>query len=525
MKQKLLFKTAILIAMVALGNNSFAQYGNAIAGGKPIDGGGGGGGVIIGPEIPKSTAPTITNSPVTNVTSSGATINFTVNPGNAATTVKVYYGTSALSSSVVSPTGYNSTISSNGSINLTNLTAGTTYQFRVEAANSISTVLSPIATFTTLSAGTLAPTPIYHFNFNGSLTATDGVTSFISNNGITQYASNNSSLLFYQPNISNPSSVFSSTLANIPVGNASRSIVMRINFSELISQNYVFSYGSVITNQAYGWTQQNPNTKNFFWGANDALFANNLSINTWYTMVFVYDGTIAYVYNNGTLLWSGAKTLNTVGTTFYLGGVLGGSQRGLNASIDDLQIFNTALTQAQITALNTTLPLNLTSLTAKAIVTGNQINWTSASSVNVKNIIIERSGADNTFAPLATLPATATQYIDTNPLAGDNYYRITSTDNDGSTTTYEKIAMVKGLAQEISFYPNPITNGILNVVAGADALKSASIINLNGIKVASAQAINNPKALVINTNALAKGVYILQVVGEKNSIAKKIIIN
>jgi hypothetical protein len=186
---------------------------------------------------------------------------------------------------------------------------------------------------------------------------------------------------------------------------------------------------------------------------------------------------------------------------------------------------NMVTTTVNFTTTATVLPLTLTSLTAKAIATGNQINWTSASAINVKNIIVERSGADNTFAPLATLPANATQYIDNNPLAGDNYYRLTSTDNDGTANTYEKIALVKGLAQEISFYPNPVTNGALNVVAGADALKSASIINLNGVKVASAQAINNPKAVVISTNGLAKGVYVLQVTGANTNTIKKIMVN
>ncbi|TAE36851.1 MAG: T9SS C-terminal target domain-containing protein [Sphingobacteriales bacterium] len=541
MKQKLLFKTAILIAMVALGINSFAQNGNAIAGGKPIDGGGGG--VIIGPsegggkpiDPVGSTAPTITNNLVTNVTSSGATINFTVNPGNAATTVKVYYGTQSLDSSKDDQAGYNTNISSNGSIILTNLAPATTYQFRVEARNNISTALSPIATFTTLAA-----IPVYHFQFNGSLLATDGLTSFTYNPVTTPTYKNSTALVIEGINSNAP--VISAVLPNVPLGSSSRTIHLRIKFSTdnnpYVESNNVFTYGSMAANHAYGWaqlTQQsvsvigqpitNYTTRNIFWGPNDNdIIQNTLDRFSYQNFTFVYDGTTALVYKNGTQIGSKVITLNTVGTTFWLGSVLGNS-RELVAELDDLQIFNTALTQAQITALNTTLPLTLTSLTAKAIATGNQINWTSASAINVKNIIIERSGADNTFTPLATLPTNATQYIDTNPLAGDNYYRLTSIDNDGTTNTYEKIALVKGLAQEISLYPNPVTNGVLNVVAGADALKSINIINLNGVKVASAQAINNPKNVVISTNGLAKGVYVLQITGAKTNTIKKIMIN
>lgn len=182
-------------------------------------------------------------------------------------------------------------------------------------------------------------------------------------------------------------------------------------------------------------------------------------------------------------------------------------------------------TTSNFTTLASVLPLTLTSLKAKAITNGNQINWVSASSINVKNIVLQRSGADNIFTPLATLPATATQFIDTNPLAGDNYYRLSSIDNDGSTTTYDNIAFVKGLSQNISFYPNPVTNGVLNIVAGNDDVQSVNIINPNGIKVASAQAKNQSKTLVISTNNLAKGLYLLQIKGTKTNTVKKIFVN
>ncbi len=330
MKQKLLFKTAILIAMVALGINSFAQNGNAIAGGKPCTNcGGGGGGVIIIPGEGgggKGVAPAVNTITFSNYTTTTVTVNYMIYPGSNVATLNFAYG--------VSGVGY------------TNNQPGSSYQPAINTGIAGSQILTG-----------LTPNTAYQLRIDVSSAA-----------------------------------------------------------------------GSIST------------TSNF-------------------------------------------------------------------------------------TTLATVLPLTLTSLSAKATATGNQINWTSASSINVKNITVERSGADNTFAPIATLPATATQYVDNNPLAGDNYYRLSSTDNDGSTNTYEKIALVKGLVQEATFYPNPVSNGVLNIVAGADALKSINIINLNGSKVASAQAINNPKNIVINTNDLAKGVYLLQIIGAKTTTIKKIMVN
>jgi hypothetical protein len=75
-----------------------------------------------------------------------------------------------------------------------------------------------------------------------------------------------------------------------------------------------------------------------------------------------------------------------------------------------------------------------------------------------------------------------------------------------------------------SFYPNPVTGGEkLNVVADKESLKSVSIIDLSGKKVAS-QEVNGSKA-EISTQDLAKGVYILEVVGSKTTSRNKVVIN
>lgn len=172
-----------------------------------------------------------------------------------------------------------------------------------------------------------------------------------------------------------------------------------------------------------------------------------------------------------------------------------------------------------------TLPLTLTNFTAKATTTGNQINWATANVINVKNIILERSGTDKNFSYLVTLPITATQYIDTNPLASDNYYRLSTTDNDDSPNTYSQIAFVKGLNSEITFYPNPITNGVLNIVAGSAKLQSVVLFDLNGKKVVLLNSLNSHNKVVVSTQGLSKGVYLLEISSEKSKIVKKVVVN
>lgn len=107
-------------------------------------------------------SPTVTTTDATNKTTTGATLNGTVNANNTSSTVTFEYGlTINYGQSIMatqSPvTGYLNTTVSAG---ITGLAAGTTYHYRVKAVNSIGTTLGNDMTFTTLglapSATTLA---------------------------------------------------------------------------------------------------------------------------------------------------------------------------------------------------------------------------------------------------------------------------------------------------------------------------------------------------------------------------------
>jgi len=85
-----------------------------------------------------STTPSATTQPATSVTSTGATLNATINPNSAATTYYFQFGLTtnygSFSSSNSLPTA-NTSISTNRAI--TGLSPGTLYHFRVVATNSV----------------------------------------------------------------------------------------------------------------------------------------------------------------------------------------------------------------------------------------------------------------------------------------------------------------------------------------------------------------------------------------------------
>lgn len=102
------------------------------------------------------TAPVVTTGAATAVTSSGATLNGTVNPEGAATTYQFEYGTSTSYGSVApaSPgsAGSGSTAVAE-SAPVSGLTASTGYHYRLDATNATGTTTGPDQAFTTAAGG------------------------------------------------------------------------------------------------------------------------------------------------------------------------------------------------------------------------------------------------------------------------------------------------------------------------------------------------------------------------------------
>ncbi len=97
-------------------------------------------------------APVVTTNAATTVTSSGATLNGSVDAERQPTTYRFDYGTTTrYGSSVPSPAGSagSGPGPDNWSASLTGLRHGTTYHFRIEATNATGTSYGPDRTFTT----------------------------------------------------------------------------------------------------------------------------------------------------------------------------------------------------------------------------------------------------------------------------------------------------------------------------------------------------------------------------------------
>lgn len=154
-------------------------------------------------------------------------------------------------------------------------------------------------------------------------------------------------------------------ISNLPLGNSARTVATWIKFNQYnpTGGSYIFSYGNAVNGQAFGLTMNyNNGLEQYNWGAgysvivtindNSNVFFNN---GQWYHLVTSYDGTKVKIYMNGNLIKTQTLAINTsnsVNNLFKIGATPSTSSGGtLNAAIDDLQIFNVALTDAQVNSL------------------------------------------------------------------------------------------------------------------------------------------------------------------------------
>ncbi|MFT3679102.1 MAG: T9SS type A sorting domain-containing protein [Ferruginibacter sp.] len=118
-----------------------------------------------------------------------------------------------------------------------------------------------------------------------------------------------------------------------------------------------------------------------------------------------------------------------------------------------------------------TLPVSFTSVNAYRNNADITVEWNVSEEMNIEKYEVERSADGNKFETAGVVTATGNDhstvlynFIDENPAAGDNFYRIKSIDRSG-TVHYSKVVKVNTVSKEtsISIYPNPVTGNTVNV--------------------------------------------------------------
>ncbi len=241
-------------------------------------------------------------------------------------------------------------------------------------------------------------------------------------------------------------------------------------------------------------------------------------------------------YPVGTYTVYGLSYSNTV-TPAVLNGYIGSPFTSLQNALmyNSASVCGNLSTNSVPVTVTASLPAQLLPLKAYKVGNTAELRWSTASEQNTGHFEIWRSANGSSFDHLVgSVPARGNsnvvvnyQFTDNNPLPDWNYYRIKEVDLDGNTTL-SNIARVN-MSQPVvalSVYPNPVDSKLtLEYITDKRENIQVRILDSKGSLVKQSNFVvqqgSNIRTLPVS--ALAKGVYVLQVIGGQQPVTTRFI--
>ncbi|MCJ0743646.1 beta strand repeat-containing protein [Pedobacter montanisoli] len=179
-----------------------------------------------------------------------------------------------------------------------------------------------------------------------------------------------------------------------------------------------------------------------------------------------------------------------------------------------------------------TLSVRLLTFNAKAENNVVKLQWQTAAEKNNKGFEIYRSGDNIKKVKIGEVQASNLtsnitsqmlyNFVDKNPLKGNNYYQLIQVDMDGTTTDLGIRNVNFGLsASDVILYPNPTTDKI--TIAFTSNYSKISVLDVGG-KVLQTQQLNaTQKEIILNFVAYPSGTYFIKLIGNNHIETKKVI--
>ncbi|HFA48587.1 MAG TPA: T9SS type A sorting domain-containing protein [Bacteroidetes bacterium] len=168
------------------------------------------------------------------------------------------------------------------------------------------------------------------------------------------------------------------------------------------------------------------------------------------------------------------------------------------------------------------LPVELIDFTAQKKSRSVNINWSTASEMNNDYFLLERSAGGRAFERLAKLPGAgnsqeiqAYNYLDQEPRAGYNYYRLKQVDFDGKYEYSDTRSVYFEInEEEVSVYPNPLDEAFLNVVFSSSSERDLDLelIDVEGKRLFHKKYFleKGVNRMQLSTGELPSGIYWLR---------------
>ena len=246
----------------------------------------------------------------------------------------------------------------------------------------------------------------------------------------------------------------------------------------------------------------------------------NQSLSNWYIGNLHFNTSIGLA-NSGIDCNNYSETLQSWATVVGIRHSLILDATGLTYNTQGQAARNTLITSKQWTingdtydANCSTLPVNLISFNLEKQKDKILVKWETATETNNKGFFVERSNDGESFEALHFVASKGAgsnySFTDNNPADGRNYYRLKQIDLNGAAAFHEiKFIEFTRESEELKLYPNPVTNGVVNLRHE----NNAAITIFNSAGQAVKRVFSSGSHTSINVSDLPKGIYFVRVNG------------
>jgi hypothetical protein len=231
-------------------------------------------------------------------------------------------------------------------------------------------------------------------------------------------------------------------------------------------------------------------------------------------------------WNTTTITWD-----NFGGTNFSSGHT---QNRGSFVSTNPVSFSEQTFTLGSVDLANA-LPVELVNFTARKSGSTVILNWQTASELENDYFEVEVSSTGENFNGIARIDGNGNsnklieyEYVDQNPLLGQNYYRLKQVDFDGDVE-YSKVIGIFNDAPStlrLNLYPQPASNEVTFQFNGVNTERSLdlTIYNMSGQLVKNLTLNPKSKELSLDVSLLSSGLYIVRLSQSHSYSQQKLII-
>jgi len=240
-----------------------------------------------------------------------------------------------------------------------------------------------------------------------------------------------------------------------------------------------------------------------------------------YVAADFYSGTFYKIRSNGSGGWNiTTQSLSPTGIADF-----GEAENG--------EIYAVSLTSGAVyhIASDGPLPTKLTTFNAQPTQNGIQLNWKTASEIAIRQFDLEYSYQGNVFMHLASVApqnhaeGSSYNYLDKAFYNDDVFYRLKTTDNDGSVSYSGVIRVSPEIDKKTTgIFPTIVKDGYIHLHVKNTGYHTLELASSNGQLVLKSNLNGEKGKVSILLPSLTPGLYIAKISGATDGFTQKVII-